>query len=80
MYNMKLTEYNNQSSHFPLHRKCPQRRQCLCQVYPKVLHMSFAALAHPTEGLRLRALLTLKVEKSLICLVGTRIPTVSMIE
>jgi hypothetical protein len=42
--------------------------------------MSFAALAHLAEGLCLRALLTLKVEKSLICLTGTRIPTVSMIE
>jgi hypothetical protein len=41
--------------------------------------MSFAALAHLAEGLCLRALLTLKAEKSLICLVGTRIPTVSMI-
>jgi hypothetical protein len=28
----------------------------------------------------LRALLTLKVEKSLICLVGTRIPTAFMIK
>jgi hypothetical protein len=35
--------------------------------------MSFAALAHLTEGLCLSALLTLKVEKSIICLVGTRI-------
>jgi hypothetical protein len=33
--------------------------------------MSFAALAHLTEGLCLKALLTLKVEKYLICLVGT---------
>jgi hypothetical protein len=32
----------------------------------KSLHMSFAALAHLAEGLCLRALLTLKVEKSLI--------------
>jgi hypothetical protein len=46
----------------------------------KSLHMSFSALAHLTEGLCLSAVLTLKVEKSLICLVCTRIPTVSMIE
>jgi hypothetical protein len=32
------------------------------------------------EGLSLETLLTLKVDKSLICLVGTRRPTVSLIE
>jgi hypothetical protein len=42
--------------------------------------MSFAALAHLTEVLRLRALLTLQVELSFILLVGTRIPTASMME
>jgi hypothetical protein len=39
--------------------------------------MSFSAMAHPAEGLYLNALLTQKVENSLICLVGTRIPTFS---
>jgi hypothetical protein len=40
--------------------------------------MSFATLAHPVEGLILDALLTSKVEKSLICLVGIWKPTVSI--
>jgi hypothetical protein len=39
----------------------------------KNLHTSFTVVAHLTEGLSLNALLTLKVESSLICLVGTRI-------
>jgi hypothetical protein len=38
--------------------------------------MSFAALAHPAEGLCLNALLTLEVENSLICLAGPGIPSV----
>jgi hypothetical protein len=42
--------------------------------------MSLAAMAHLAEGLCLSALLTLKVENSLICLVGTRIPAVPMME
>jgi hypothetical protein len=42
--------------------------------------MSFAAMTHPAEGQCLNALLTLKVENSLIFLVGIRIPTVSMME
>jgi hypothetical protein len=46
----------------------------------KNLHMSFAAVAHLAGGLCLNALLLLKVENSLICLIGTRIPTVSMME
>jgi hypothetical protein len=33
-----------------------------------------------TEMLRLETLLTVKVEKALICLVGTRRPTVSIID
>jgi hypothetical protein len=41
------------------------------------LQMLFAAVIHLAEG---EALLALKVEKSLICLVGTRRPTVSTIE
>jgi hypothetical protein len=45
----------------------------------KNLHMSFAAMMHLAEGLCLSALLTLKVENS-ICLLGTQIPTVSMME
>jgi hypothetical protein len=42
--------------------------------------MLFAAMTHLAEGLRLNALLMLKAEISLICLVGTRIPTVFMME
>jgi hypothetical protein len=38
--------------------------------------MSFAAMTHLVEGLCLNALLTLKVENALICLVGTRITSV----
>jgi hypothetical protein len=45
----------------------------------KNLQISFAAMTHLAEGLFLNALLTLKV-KFLIRLVGTRIPTVSMME
>jgi hypothetical protein len=41
----------------------------------KNLHVSFTAVTRLAEGL-----LTLKVEKSLICLVGTRIPVVFMME
>jgi hypothetical protein len=44
------------------------------------LQMLFAAVTHLVEGLNLETLLTLKVENSLICLVGTRRPTVSIIE
>jgi hypothetical protein len=39
-----------------------------------------AAVTHLGEELSLETLLTLKVEKSLICLVGTRSPTVSIIQ
>jgi hypothetical protein len=46
----------------------------------KNLQISFVAMTHLAKGLFLNALLTLKVENSLICLVGTRIPTVSMME
>jgi pyruvate formate-lyase activating enzyme-like uncharacterized protein len=42
--------------------------------------MLFPAVAQQAEGLCLNALLMLKVENSLICLVGTEIPTVSMME
>jgi hypothetical protein len=41
--------------------------------------MSFVAMMHLAEGLCLNALLTQKVE-NFICLVDTRIPTVSMME
>jgi hypothetical protein len=44
------------------------------------LQMLFAAGTHLVEGLNLETLLKLKVEKSLIYLVGTRSPTVSIIE
>jgi hypothetical protein len=46
----------------------------------KNLHVSFAAMLHLAEGLWLNALLMLNIENSLICLVGTRIPTVFMME
>jgi hypothetical protein len=42
--------------------------------------MLFAAVTHLVEGLNLETLLTFKLEKSLICLVGTRRSTVSKIE
>jgi hypothetical protein len=42
--------------------------------------MLFAAVTHLVEGLSLETLLTLQVEKSLICLVGTRRLTVSIIK
>jgi hypothetical protein len=42
--------------------------------------MLFAAVTRLVEGLSLGKLLALKVEKSLICLVGTGRPTVSVIE
>jgi hypothetical protein len=42
----------------------------------KNLHMSFAAMTYLAEGLCLSALLTLKVQNSLICLAGTRIRSV----
>jgi hypothetical protein len=38
----------------------------------------FAAVMHLDEGLSFETLLTLKVEKSLLCLVGTRRPTVAI--
>jgi hypothetical protein len=44
------------------------------------LQMLFAAVTHFVEGIGSEALLTLKVEKSLLCLVGARRPTVSIIE
>jgi hypothetical protein len=42
--------------------------------------MLFAAVTHLVEGLGFETLLTLKVEMSQICLVGTRRPTISIIE
>jgi hypothetical protein len=42
--------------------------------------MLFAAVKHLVEGQSLESLLTLKVEKSLICLNGTWRLTVSIIE
>jgi hypothetical protein len=42
--------------------------------------MPFSAVAQVDEGLSLEALLTLRVENFLICLVGTQRPTASMIE
>jgi hypothetical protein len=52
-------------------------------VLPKMsknLQISLAAMTHLAEGLFLNTLFTLKAENSLTCLVGTRIPTVSMME
>jgi hypothetical protein len=45
---------------------------------PKNLYMSFVALVYIAKGIHIyfSALLTLKVENSLVCLVDTRIPTV----
>jgi hypothetical protein len=41
-------------------------------------NVSYAAMTHFIEGLSLETLLTLKVEKFLICLVGIRRPTISI--
>jgi hypothetical protein len=46
----------------------------------KYLQTSLAAMTHLAEGLCFNALLTLKVENSLIGLAGTRIPTESKME
>jgi hypothetical protein len=46
----------------------------------KYLQTSLAAMMYLAEGLCSNALLTLKVENSLICLVSTRIPTESKME
>jgi hypothetical protein len=46
----------------------------------KDLQMMFSAITHIVEGLNLEKFLTLKVEKSLICLAGIGKPTVSIIE
>jgi hypothetical protein len=46
----------------------------------KYLETSLTAVTHLAEGLCFNALLTLKIENSLMCLVGTRIPTVSEME
>jgi hypothetical protein len=42
--------------------------------------MLFAAVTHLVQGLSLETLLTLRVEKSLICFAGTQRTTVSIIE
>jgi hypothetical protein len=42
--------------------------------------MLFSAVTHLVEGPSLQILLTLMMEKSLICLVGTPGPTVTIIE
>jgi hypothetical protein len=42
--------------------------------------MLFAAMTHLVKGLSVETLLKLKVEKSVICLVGTRRQTMSIIE
>jgi hypothetical protein len=46
----------------------------------KYLQTSLAAMTRLAEGLCFNTMLTMKVENSLICLVGTRIPTVSKME
>jgi hypothetical protein len=45
-----------------------------------VQKMSFATMTRLTEGLYLGAMPMLKAENSVICLVGTRIPTMFMME
>jgi hypothetical protein len=44
------------------------------------MRMSFAAMTHLAEGLYLNAVLMVKIEIFLICPVGTRKLTVSVIE
>jgi hypothetical protein len=46
----------------------------------KKMHISFAVLANLADGLRLGALLAIKVEKSLIYHVATRMLTLSTTE
>jgi hypothetical protein len=46
----------------------------------KNLHTPFVAMARMAEGLSLNALLTMKVENCLTCLVITGIPTVSRMD
>jgi hypothetical protein len=48
---------------------------CLLKI-SKNLQMLFAALTHLNEGLSLETPLAVNVEKYLMCLVGTRRPTV----
>jgi hypothetical protein len=52
---------------------------CLLET-SRDLQMLFAAVTRLVEGLSLETLLMLKVGKSLICLLGTRRPDVSIIE
>jgi hypothetical protein len=54
-------------------------KECLFKTF-RDLQMLFAPVTRLAEGLSLETLLTLKVEKSIICLVGTRRPTVSVNE
>jgi hypothetical protein len=52
------------------------------KIFPKMtknLYMPFAAVAHLAEGL-FSCAATLKVDSPLICILGTRIPTVSVME
>jgi hypothetical protein len=46
----------------------------------KSLHTSLAAMTHLSEGLLFNALITLKVENSLICLLGIRTRAVPKME
>jgi hypothetical protein len=56
-------------------------REMLCVLKtPRDLQMLFAAVTHLVEGLSLETLLTLKPEKSLICLVGTWRSIISITE
>jgi hypothetical protein len=55
------------------YRKSVLRRDNVLLKLSENLHITYAAMMHPGEGLCLIALLTLKVENSLICLAGTRI-------
>jgi hypothetical protein len=59
-------------------KKYSQGKHCLLKM-PRNLQVLFAAVMHHVEG-SLEALLTLKVENSVICLYGTRKPTVPIIK
>jgi hypothetical protein len=52
---------------------------CLVKM-SRDLHTLFAAMMHLGEGLSFETLLMLRVERSLIRLVGTQRPTVSILE
>jgi hypothetical protein len=68
---VKFSDSNQLSNFLQLYRESFLEGDFFFFKMPKNLHASFAEMTHLAEGLCLSALLTLKVENSLICLVGT---------